>query len=151
MKTTIKSIIINRPLKEVYSIISDFKNWPRLASNFSGTEIIMADTTRHVTIMRSRHGIFNPTIVTYREFINNERIEFNHIVPSFPISKHYGSWTFKAIDDKTTEITLRHYYQCSFSIIGTFLEHCLLERFFIGPHVEKMLKQMKLAIERWND
>lgn len=111
----------------------------------------MADSIRHVTIMRSRHGILHPTTVTYREFISNERIKFKHIVTSFPISEHYGDWFFEAVDNETTRVTLTHHYHCYFAVVGLLLERYLIAPFFIGPHVEKMLKQMKSAIERWNN
>jgi ribosome-associated toxin RatA of RatAB toxin-antitoxin module len=147
MKKVEKSVVINRPREFVFMTICDFQNWPKLSPNFSNTNILLENANRHVSVMNSRHGLLNPPIVTTREFTNNYRIKFKHIVPAFPIKEHYGEWRFLEEIKGKTKVKLVHNFHCHLGIIGILIDNILIAPFFMGPHSQKMLEQMKMAIE----
>ncbi len=128
-------------------MIADFENWPKLSSNFSNAKVLMSNQNRHVAIVNSNHGILNPPLVTIREFIDGKQIKFTHIVPSFPIQKHYGDWNFQTEKKGRTKLVITHNFQCHLGIIGKIIASFIVSPFFMKPHTRLMLEQMKRVIE----
>ncbi len=141
------SVSVAQPRSTVYSEFADPSNWKRLAATFGDMQLLMSETNRHITLMKSGHGLFNPTIVTLREFIPEERILFFHIVPAFPIRTHSGEWSFISEDPGHTRIQVTHRFDCYFGPLGRFLESVVVGPLVIRPHTLAMLRQVKSVIE----
>jgi ribosome-associated toxin RatA of RatAB toxin-antitoxin module len=147
MRKIVKNIIVEKKLEEVFKKISTVENWPKLSQNFTHMEVLMQKDNKHISIMRSKHGPFNPPIVTVREFINGKGILFEHIVPAWPIREHHGDWIFEADGEGKTKIILTHNFSCYFGILGGLIARFVIEKHIMGPHIQEMLEEMKKSIE----
>lgn len=141
------TVEINKDISTVFSKVTDVKNWDKLSTNFEKAELVMQQEDMSLTRMTSKHNHMTFDRYTLREARKDECMKFEHITLSFPIQKHFGTWTFTRKDGQTTLLRLEHNFKIKFGYLGFLFGKAIIAPYFFKTPTGKMLQHMKHSIE----
>jgi ribosome-associated toxin RatA of RatAB toxin-antitoxin module len=139
------SIIINKPVWEVYRICADIENHPKFIPYFKKCEIIEKDDN-HVLVKRTAE--INGKLQSWLGLINfvekNTRFRFRQV--DGPLKGMTGDWIFESVPEGTM-LTITHNISFKMPIIGRFMEIYAANR-FVSKSARNTLESLKENIEK---
>lgn len=139
------SIIINKPVEEVYKICCDVENHPKFIPSFKKCEII-EKTENHILVKRTAeiNGKSHSWLGSITFTKENTGYQFEQV--DGPLKGMTGEWIFERVPEGT-RLTITHNLNFRTPIIGKLMELYAANR-FVSKSAKNTLESLKKNIEK---
>lgn len=144
--TTKHSIEVHATPADIFSLVADVENWPRILPHYRYVKILEASPDRRVAVMAARRDWINVRWTAAQRLLPNiPRVEFTHV----------GGWTtgmtvawmFDAIPEGTRVTVSHDLSSLRLPLVRSSVGRRIVADFFIGPIVSRTLARMKATAE----
>lgn len=139
------SIVINKPVEEVYKICRDVENHPKYIPYFKKCEIIEKDDA-HVLVKRTAeiNGKLHSWLGLIKFVKENTGFQFEQV--DGPLKGMTGEWIFESVPEGT-KLTITHNLDFKTPIIGKIKELYIANR-YVSKSAKYTLNSLKMNIEK---
>jgi ribosome-associated toxin RatA of RatAB toxin-antitoxin module len=136
------SILINRPLTDVFALARQVETYPDFLPGYIESRIV---ERRGETLLLQRAAIVRGKHYRWQSFVQfeeNRAITFEQA--EGPLRGMKVVWAFEAEDAEKTRVTITHEFQLTQPLgLGR-----LLERFYFAPRISEIASQVVKALKR---